>query len=280
MTFGQWKFAVPVMFCGAFCGAAERTVAPDVLEIGRIENRKITESSGVVASRQHPNVFWTHNDGGKSDTLFAISREGKNLAEFKVIGVKFEDWEDIAIDGEHHLYLSDTGDNHNNRKSVAVYMVDEPDPKKSVGIVRAIRHWQLQFPGGPVDCESLFVYRTNGYVVTKVTNDRKAELHRFSLATPAALQTLEFVTRLSIDSPVTGADIAPDGSAVALVAKSGAFVYRIKGDVERMGHHKPYHTRFKHEHIEGCTFVPEGLLATAESREIYLFTAEPFRVLK
>jgi len=280
MTFGQWKSAFPLILYGASGGAAERIVAPDVMEIGRIENRKITESSGVVASRQYTNVFWTHNDGGKSDTLFAISREGKSLAEFRVVGAKFEDWEDIAIDGEHHLYLSDTGDNHNNRKSVAVFMVDEPDAKKLAGIARVTRRWQLRFPGGPVNCESLFVYQTNGYVVTKVTNDRKAELYRFSLAAPPALQTLEFVARLAIDSPVTGADIAPDGSAVALVAKSGAFVYHIKGDIERMAHHRPYHTRFKHEHIEGCTFVPEGLLATAESREIYLFTAEPFRVLK
>ena len=40
---------------------------------------------------------------------------------------------------------------------------------------------------------------------------------------------------------------------------------------------KPFQAKFKHEHIEGCTFVPEGLLVTAESREIYLFTDEAFR---
>jgi len=41
-----------------------KVVAPGVLEIGRITNPRITESSGVVASRQFPGVFWTHNDGG------------------------------------------------------------------------------------------------------------------------------------------------------------------------------------------------------------------------
>jgi hypothetical protein len=39
---------------------------------------------------------------------------------------------------------------------------------------------------------------------------------------------------------------------------------------------KPAHTKFKHEHIEGCCFVPEGLLATAETREIFLFTDPAF----
>jgi len=280
MGFGQLKIAVlfALLFC-AFCEAGERIVVPDVLEIGRIENSKITESSGVVASRQYTNVFWTHNDGKKSETLFAISREGKSLAEFKVRGADFEDWEDVAADDHHHLYLADTGDNENKRKHVAVYMVDEPDPRKLTGTARVVSRWRLQFPGKPTDCESLFVYQTNGYLVTKVTNDRKAEMYRFSLSS-REIQVLEFVARLNIDSPVTGADIAPNGVALALVAKSGAFVYRIDGDISRVAHHRPYHTRFKHEHIEGCTFVPEGLLATSESREIYLFTAEPFRVLK
>ena len=40
---------------------------------------------------------------------------------------------------------------------------------------------------------------------------------------------------------------------------------------------KPVTTPFRHEHIEGCCFVPEGLLATAESGEIFLFTNEAFR---
>ena len=51
-------------------------------------------------------------------------------------------------------------------------------------------------------------------------------------------------------------------------------------DVARAAEVRPHHTKFRHEHIEGCCFVAEGLLATAESREIYLFTDEHFRALK
>jgi len=75
---------------------------------------------------------------------------------------------------------------------------------------------------------------------------------------------------------VTGADISADGQLLGLVAKSGAFVYRINGEVAKAVSMKPFHTKFKHEHIEGGCFVPEGLLATAESREIFLFTNEAF----
>jgi hypothetical protein len=91
------------------------------------------------------------------------------------------------------------------------------------------------------------------------------------------MQPLQFLGEIKIDSPVTGADISQDGKLLGGVAKNGAYLYRIKGDPERATHGKANEfTKFRHEHIEACTFVPDGLLATAESREIYLFTDEAF----
>jgi hypothetical protein len=91
--------------------------------------------------------------------------------------------------------------------------------------------------------------------------------------------TLERIGRLRVDSPVTGADISADGRQLGLVAKAGAYVFRIGGDPLQAGALKPQRTKFKPEQIEGCCFVPEGLLATAESREIFLFTDKPFQPL-
>src|SRR5262245_47229305 len=85
----------------------ETEVAPGVVQLGTISNRRITESSGVVASRQHPGVLWTHNDGGgpRKQILFAIRRNGESVGEFRVSGVLLHDWEDIAIDDEKHLFI-------------------------------------------------------------------------------------------------------------------------------------------------------------------------------
>lgn len=280
MSLGQLKFIAALigLTTGVGCGA-ERQFAPGIARVGMLGNPRITESSGVIASRQHTNVFWTHNDGGKSEILFAITREGRTLQEYQVLGANFDDWEDIASDDHGHLYFADTGDNNGKRKRVTIFQVDEPDPASSASVVRVTRKWQLRWPNGAVDSEGLFVLGTNGYLVTKVKNDRRAEVYRFQLS-PAESQMLEFVARLSIDSPVTGADISANGAAVAFVAGTGAFVYRINGDVAKLAQGAPYHARFKHNSVEGCTFVPEGLLATAESKEIFLFTAEPFRVLR
>lgn len=256
--------------------AEAREVAPGVMLVGRLENPHIKESSGIIASRQYPEVFWTHNDG-KEQVLYAINRAGKSLAEFRITGAFVDDWEDIAIDDHRRLYVGDLGNNNARRLQLAVYEIDEPNPKSGSGPVQVKRAWKLRFPKAPFDCESLFIYQTNGYVVSKVFDDARAEIYRFPLADQKEPLVLEFVARLRIESPVTGADLSVDGKLLGLVAKSGAFVYRINGDIAGSVSGKPFQTKFRHEHIEGCCFVPQGLLATAESREIYLFTNEAFR---
>jgi len=253
-----------------------KEIAPGVRQIGYIEDNRITESSGVVASRQFPGVFWTHNDGPKSYTLFGINRQGKSLASFQLAGAFIHDWEDIAIDSDRHLYVADIGNNDARRFSLWVHEINEPDPKMSGGSVRVLRSWELTFPEKPFDCETLFVWKGFGYVVSKVFNNERGAIYRFPLTTPKGPVKLEFWAQLRIDSPITGGDMSIDGKLLGLVAKSGAFVYQIDGHVQKAGKVKPVHTRFKHEHIEGCCFVPDGLLATAESREMFLFTDPAF----
>lgn len=279
----KWLAAVLICVSTALTGRAAvlpgKEVEPGVRLIGRIEQPRLTESSGLVVSRQDPAVFWTHNDGGgRRQVLYAMTREGQPLGEFRVTGAVLEDWEDLAIDDAGHLFLADTGNNDAKPITIRVHQINEPDTKAAVtGIAPVTRSWNLHYPAAPFDCESLFIWRGDGYLVSKVFNDARAVIYKFSLTNRAPAQTLAVVGEVKIDSPVTGADISRDGKLLALVAKNGAYVFSIHGDVARALKGKPYQNKFKHEHIESCTFVPEGLLATAESREIYLFTDEAFR---
>jgi hypothetical protein len=212
--------------------------------------------------------------------LFAIHREGKSLNEFIVAPPLVSDWEDISTDRKGHIYIGDIGNNDAKRTQIAVHEADEPDPKSGAGIVRITRSWQLRFPGKPFDCESLFILDGNGYVISKVFDDAHAELYRFPLTEQKHPFVLESVAKLKIDSPVTGACLSADGKSLGLVSKSGAYLYHVGKDLAKLAKQKPYHTKLRDAHIEGCCFVPEGMLVTAESREIYLFTDEPFRTVK
>jgi hypothetical protein len=262
------------------CNAAEpgQEIAPGVRLFAYIRDPRIKESSGVVASRRH-NVYWTHNDGGgpKKQVLYAIDREGNARASFPVIGATLHDWEDLAIDDAGHLYIGDIGNNNAKRDALSVYEMDEPNPQAGTGSIAPKRAWKLKFPGAPFDCESLFVWKDQGYVVSKVFDKARAQIFRFPLKETNGPLTLELVATTKIKSPVTGADISADGTLLGLVAKNGAYVFRIDGDVTRVSNANPHHTKLKNEHIEGCCFVPEGLLVTSERRMIFLFTDPAFR---
>jgi hypothetical protein len=263
------------------CNAAEprQDVAPGVRLLARISDLRIKESSGVIASRRYADVFWTHNDGGgpKKQVLYAIDLAGNTRAFFSVIDVTLQDWEDLAIDDTGHLYIGDIGNNDAKRDMLTVYEIDEPNPQAGTGSIAPKRAWKLKFPGAPFDCESLFVWKDHGYVVSKVFDTARAQIFRFPLEETNEPLTLELVATTKIESPVTGADISADGTLLGLVAKNGAYVFRIDGDLTRVTKANPHHTKLENEHIEGCCFVPEGLLATSERRMIFLFTDPAFR---
>src|SRR5262245_35711956 len=148
------------------CNAAEpgQEIAPGVRLFAYIRDPRIKESSGIVVSRRHTNVYWTHNDGGgpRKQVLYAIDREGNTRASFPFTGVTLRDWEDIAIDDAGHLYIGDIGNNDSKRDALAVYEIEEPNPKAGAEPISAKRAWNLRFPRAPFDCESLFVWKNDG----------------------------------------------------------------------------------------------------------------------
>ena len=270
--------AILVTCVAGYSAGFTNQITRDVLEVGKVVHPAMTEVSGVVASRKYPGTFWIHTDGGKQPFLVAINRDGGTIAKFDVFA-RFTDWEDIAIDDQGHLFLGDLGNNDGERKELRVYRVNEPDPacmgKKPK--LRPDLTWHLKFPQQPFDCESLFIVGTNGFVISKLFNNEHARVYRFPLAPSKEAVTLVEVGVLPITSPVTGADVSKDGKLLGIVAKHGAHVFRIDGDPANAGRLGRWFTPLANHHIEGCTFVEDGLLATAETRSIYVFTNQAFR---
>jgi hypothetical protein len=246
----------------------------------------VRESSGLVASRKHPGVFWTLSDSGNPPALFAVTREGALVREYAV-AAKNVDWEDLAIDGDGRLYIADVGNNQRDRKEVMVMRVDEPDPRAPLpasGVrpapLRVTNSWRLTFPGDqPFDCESLFVLGGKGYVLPKRLNASPAEVYRFELAPTPRPQKLERVATIpTVRAPVTAADVSPDGKRVAVLTVFGPYVFQIDGDVAAVSTAKPSFSRYLDPHMEAACFVDDGtaLLATSETRDVLLFRAEHF----
>ncbi|HWW77716.1 MAG TPA: hypothetical protein VNZ44_20095 [Pyrinomonadaceae bacterium] len=199
--------------------------------LARLEDPAITESSGIVASRRNPGLFWTHNDSGDSARVFAFDREGRSRGTFRVEGAQARDWEDIAAgpgpaQGQTYLYVGDIGDNGREREQVVVYRFPEPELKAyatggaalSTEPAEAVR---LKYPDGAHNAEALLVHPSTGdlYVVTKTAGGAGV----YKLAAPFTAEGVHTLARVAtLNGPeafgmlVTGGDISPDGTRVAL----------------------------------------------------------------
>lgn len=256
--------------------ALPREVATEVTQLALLPKDDFKECSGLVVSRQHPGVLWTHNDG-QDRRLFAINRQGQKLGEFEVQGVFIWDWEDLAIDATNRLYVADTGNNLEARPSLSVHRIAEPDPQSTNRVLAVERTWVLKFPGKSFDSEGLVIWQDHGYLVEKSRKDKKAGIFRWPLANSGAV-TLKKVGNLEITSPVTAADLSPDGTSLGLTADDGVYAIHFEAGPENAIGQKPFKVPFKLGQIEGCSFDRDGLLVISEGRELFLFKAEPFRL--
>jgi hypothetical protein len=201
-------------------------------QLATLEDRRINESSGLVASRRSPGLFWTHNDSGDGPLVYAFDRAGRSRGTWRVEGAQAIDWEDIAAgpgpaQGQSYLYAGDIGDNGRKRDFIVVYRFAEPDlsveqsggkDARKTEPAEAIR---LKYPDGAHNAEALAVHPTTGdiYVVTKAN----ASAGVYKLAAPFDPKVVNTLTKVgTLRGPdffgtlVTGADISPDGRRVAL----------------------------------------------------------------
>lgn len=172
---------------------------------------RITESSGLTASRRYPSVLWTINDENVKPHVYGVNTTtGKTVATFSLRNALIQDPEAIARDSHDRLFYSDIGDNDSNRPYVRLFKLGEPVPNKSHGDL-ACTGYRLGYPGGTSrNAESFFVHPTTdvAYIITKET---PSALYRL----PAKLRTDKTNTLVLVDSSmgdeVSDASITPDG---------------------------------------------------------------------
>jgi hypothetical protein len=253
--------------------ASEAVISTPFQLTGTITHAPIRESSGVAASRRFPGVIWTHNDKGNSPSLYAIDKNGKLVAEYLIAAVN-DDWEDIALDDQGRLYIGKIGNNKAKKDRIEVLRLAEPNPADRAATPETLevdRTYLLSFPDQPFDCEALFIHQDFGYVVSKQFNGAPAGLYRFPLERQLNL-TLEKVADLPIRGQVTSADISADGKQLAILTYGTLYTFQIDGDISRIATAKPTTTTAPAGKTEGICFTPDGMLMTAESRQIYLLT--------
>lgn len=194
---------------------------------GSLASSELDEVSGLVASHTQQGVFWAHNDSGDRARVFAITVEGRVLAEVQLGGLELVDAEDIALGpgphtGVDYLYLADTGNNWRWRDSVRIHRIEEPliaQDGSHEKLVRAPFSIEVSYEDGPHDSETLLVDGQTGdlYLVAKrrlLTREWNVGVYRL----PAEeLQTQKVRARRVATiglGPVTAGDMTADGSVI------------------------------------------------------------------
>jgi hypothetical protein len=211
--------------------------------VTQFEDHAISESSGIVVSRQFAGILWTHNDGGNAPYLFATDTLGRRLGTWVVAGSDNRDWEDIAAgpcpDGGRCLYLGDVGDNRDRRPTVRIYRVREPNPNAmpadSIGETPAAAVLTFQYPDGPTDVEAMYLDASG--TVYLISKGGSGPVTHYRLPADAwgadHPVTAERVGRFPIDpgttrlAGVTGADLSADGHRLVVRTYRELFFYAV-----------------------------------------------------
>ena len=214
--------------------SASAATAADPVVDRILTDPRITESSGLAASRVHPGVLWTHNDSGDSARIFAIGRGGETVAAYSLAGQEARDWEAMAPGQDDArrpaLFIGDIGDNSAERsRGILVHRVTEPT-RLADGFLRPVSY-RLRYPDGPHDAETLLVEPgTNRlYVVTKglLGGGMYAAPAQLSPTEPNELRRIADVPPL-----ITDGAFLPDGRFV-LRDYGDAWLYDSPGDLRQ-----------------------------------------------
>lgn len=243
-----FSFLVTICLAGQLYGADESTggVKPFKLANGRrLGEGPAKEHSGIVKSRQWPDLYWLHNDSGDQPRIYAMHRDGSVYQSDRypdepgvlIGGAINVDWEDIALTASGKLVVADCGNNSNDRRDLALYFLMEPRPQagRTAHLNRVFFRYpeQHDFPATEddfnYDAEAVFALGDVIYVCTKHRSDTNTRLYRLDSADgrDGEVHDLTLVDAFDARGKVTGADATADGKQVVLLTYTALWLFDV-----------------------------------------------------
>ncbi|MFJ6697193.1 WD40 repeat domain-containing protein [Streptomyces sp. NPDC091272] len=188
-----------------------------------IKDPRITESSGLAASRAHPGVYWTHNDQDGPYVYAVDGRNGETVARITLRGVgKPRDMEAVSVGPDGDVYVGDIGDNLGGTwDHVWIYRFPEPKVLKDM-TVSAVQY-DVKYADGARNAEALMVHPKTRRVYIGSKEEEGAGLYEG----PAELVAGRTNTFRKIHTIpwVTDGAFSPDGKQLVLRSYLGAESY-------------------------------------------------------
>lgn len=237
---------------GATFGAPSAHAADPGGQAFAIGDPRITESSGLAASRQHPGVYWTHNDSDDGPYVYAIDSQGRTVATVTLRGIEPRDVEAISLGPDGRLYVGDLGDNLGGKwPEVWIYAFAEPAELHDQTV--EVTRYKVRYEDGPRDAEALMVHPVTGraYIASKKQGGGGLYQGPEKLS-PTGVNTFRRIA----DAPwTTDGAFSPDGTRLVLRGYFSATLYRWKDGAPSDA--EPLSTPFQRQG-ESVTFTSDG----------------------
>ncbi|THA55811.1 esterase-like activity of phytase family protein [Streptomyces sp. A1136] len=246
--------AAAVLTATPAAAAATATAATDVSDF-TIRDPRITESSGLAASRVHPGVYWTHNDSDDGPYVYAVdSATGKTVARVTMTGIgRPRDVEAISLGPDGQLYVADIGDNRDGTWD-HVWIYRFPEPRELADVTVKAEQFTVRYADGPRNAEALMVHPVTGRVYIASKNERTGGLYEGPERLSAEGAN---VFRRIADVPwVTDGAFSPDGGRLTLRGYFFAKTYPWR-DGRPEGTGEPVAAPWQGQ-AESVTYSPDG----------------------
>lgn len=204
--------------------------------VGKVQDSRMNELSGLIASKKYTGKFWTHNDSGDSARVFLIDEKAQLKAVFNLEGINAVDIEDIALfqyEGRNYIVLADIGDNRAVRASIQLYVFEEPSYYEEGGAHLVsrddIRVLNLAYEDKPRDAEAIFIDPVDltCYLITK--RDLNVGVYSIPIATLKDKDSVLLSRSASLPITfVTAADISRSGKYILVKNLTHVFLWKRK----------------------------------------------------
>ncbi|MFI2910753.1 WD40 repeat domain-containing protein [Streptomyces sp. PDY-4] len=201
-----------------------------------VKDPRITESSGLAASRLHPGVYWTHNDSDDGPYLYAVdSATGETVARLTITGIGSpRDVEAISIGPGNRIFVGDIGDNLGGTWPY-VWIYELPEPKELKDATVRATQYVVKYSDGARDAESMVVHPKTGRVYIVDKKEEGGHLYEGPAKLSATGDNV-FRPIAPVELWATDAALSPDGEQLAVRGYFGGIHYSWNGgELQRKG---------------------------------------------
>jgi len=201
-----------------------------------VKDPRITESSGLAASRLHPGVYWTHNDSDDGPYLYAVdSATGETVARLTLTGIGSpRDVEAVSIGPGNRIFVGDIGDNLGGTWPY-VWIYELPEPKELKDATVRATQYVVKYSDGARDAESMVVHPKTGRVYIVDKKEEGGHLYEGPAKLSATGDNV-FRPIAPVELWATDAALSPDGEQLAVRGYFGGIHYSWNGgELQRKG---------------------------------------------